>query len=63
MKRLVGLTAAKDVPRPGFLVLRDGHEVGKVASGTYVPTLGYGIATAYLPVDIAVEGTSLGRRP
>ena len=57
--RLVGLTVMEGVPRHGYPVLRAGVEVSKVASGTYSPTLGHGIATAYVPVDVSAEGTAL----
>ena len=40
-------------PRPGYEVRFEGEPVGKVRSGTVSPSLGYGIATAYLPVDAA----------
>jgi aminomethyltransferase len=57
--RLVGLTVAEGVPRHGYPVLHEGTEVGKVASGTFSPTLGHGIATAYVPVALAGPGTEL----
>ncbi|WP_419163200.1 glycine cleavage system aminomethyltransferase GcvT [Candidatus Palauibacter sp.] len=37
-------------PRPGYEVRFEGDAVGKVRSGTVSPSLGFGIATAYLPV-------------
>jgi aminomethyltransferase len=40
-------------------VLHGEDEVGKVASGTYSPTLGHGIATAYVPAGLAEPGTAL----
>ncbi len=58
-RRLAGLVTEEGIPRPGYSVLRDGVEVGKVASGTFSPTLGKGIATVYLPVEIAEPGTML----
>jgi aminomethyltransferase len=58
-RKLVGLTVRDGVPRHGFSVLHEGTEVGKVASGTYSPTLGHGIATAYVPVELASPGTEL----
>jgi len=58
-RRLVGLTVAEGIPRHGYPVLRGEDEVGKVASGTYSPTLGYGIATAYVPAALAEPGTAL----
>ena len=57
--KLVGLTVADGVPRHGYPVLHGEDEVGKVASGTYSPTLGHGIATAYVPAGLAEPGTAL----
>jgi aminomethyltransferase len=59
VRRLAFLTVEGGIPRPGFDVLHEGREVGKVASGTFSPTLESGIATAYLPVELAVPGTEL----
>lgn len=58
-RRLVGLRVGDGIPRPGFAVLHGGCEVGKVASGTYSPTLETGIATAYVPAALAEPGTAL----
>ncbi|MRR11791.1 glycine cleavage system aminomethyltransferase GcvT [bacterium] len=58
-RKLVGLTVGEGVPRHGYDVLHEGVVVGKVASGTYSPTLGHGIATAYVPAGLAGEGTGL----
>lgn len=58
-RKLVGLTVDEGVPRHGYSVLHEGTEVGKVASGTYSPTLGHGIATAYVPAELAGVGTGL----
>lgn len=57
--RLTGLVVEGAIPRPGCIVLHDGEEVGKVASGTFSPTLRTGIATAYLPVALIEPGTEL----
>ena len=57
--KLVGLTVSDGVPRHGYPVLHGEDEVGKVASGTYSPTLGHGIATAYVPAGLAEPGTAL----
>jgi aminomethyltransferase len=57
--RLVGLLVSDGVPRHGYPVLRDGEEVGTVASGSFSPTLERGIATAYVPTDLAEVGTAL----
>jgi aminomethyltransferase len=58
-RKLVGLVVSDGVPRHGYPVLHGGTEVGKVASGTFSPTLGHGIATAYVPVDLSAPGTEL----
>lgn len=57
--KLVGMRVEGAIPRPGMVVLHEGVEVGKVASGTFSPTLSTGIATAYVPAAFAVPGTSL----
>jgi aminomethyltransferase len=57
--KLVGLRVEGGIPRPGFPVLHGGDEVGKVASGTFSPTLQTGIATAYLPAELSEPGTRL----
>ncbi|WP_419942658.1 glycine cleavage system aminomethyltransferase GcvT [Candidatus Palauibacter sp.] len=54
-------------PRPGYDVRFGGEPAGKVRSGTVSPTLGHGIATAYLPaaakfgdpVEILVRGKAI----
>ncbi|PKQ21323.1 MAG: glycine cleavage system protein T [Actinobacteria bacterium HGW-Actinobacteria-6] len=58
-RKLVGLEVSEGVPRHGYPVLHDGTEVGKVASGTYSPTLEHGIATAYVPAELSAPGTEL----
>jgi aminomethyltransferase len=58
-RKLVGLVVSEGVPRHEYPVLHGGTEVGKVASGTFSPTLGHGIATAYVPVDLGAPGTEL----
>jgi len=45
------------IPRPGYPVLHEGEQVGKVASGSFSPTLETGIATAYVPAALAAPGT------
>jgi aminomethyltransferase len=57
--KLVGLTVPTGIPRHGYPVLHDGTEVGTVASGSFSPSLGHGIATAYVPADMATPGTAL----
>jgi len=57
--KLVGLMVDGAIPRPGMNVLHGGTVVGKVASGSFSPTLETGIATAYVPVQLAQAGTVL----
>ncbi len=59
-RRLVGLEMEdRTIPRPHYPVLRDGAEIGQVTSGTFSPTLGKGIALAYVPPADAPVGTVL----
>jgi aminomethyltransferase len=53
-RRLRGLaTEGRQIPREGQAVARDGVVVGEVTSGNFSPTLGHGIALAFLPPDTA----------
>ena len=67
-RRLRGLTVdGRKPPRQGDTVLVDGKPAGEVTSGNFSPTLGQGIALAFLPpevepgatVEIDVRGRSL----
>jgi aminomethyltransferase len=60
---LVGLTQMKGIPRHGYDIQLNGHNVGKITSGTQSPVLGHGIALAYVDgitvgatVDVDVRG-------
>ena len=55
--KLTGLVVEGSIPRPGMSVLHEGEVVGKVASGTFSPTLETGIATAYVPAALSAPGT------
>ncbi|MDO8987745.1 MAG: glycine cleavage T C-terminal barrel domain-containing protein, partial [Coriobacteriia bacterium] len=57
--KLVALRVEGAIPRHGYPVLHDGTEVGKVASGSFSPTLSTGIATAYVPAAYSEPGTVL----
>jgi aminomethyltransferase len=59
VRKLARLRVEGAIPRPGFSVLHEGTEVGKVASGTFSPSLEVGIATAYVPAALAAPGTEL----
>jgi aminomethyltransferase len=59
-RRLVCLKALeKGIMRDGYPVLRDGEAVGRVTSGGFSPTLSVSIGMAYVPTELAVEGTRL----
>jgi aminomethyltransferase len=59
-RRLVGLVLQeKGFPRPGYTLRSQGAEVGVACSGTVSPSLGKGIAMAYVPVELADPGTPL----
>jgi aminomethyltransferase len=53
-RKLVGLqTEGRNIPRHGYPVLSSDKVIGEVTSGTLSPTLGYPIALAYLPAQLA----------
>lgn len=57
---LVGMeTLERCIPRHESNVLIDEEVVGRVTSGTFSPTLGRGIALAYVDVQYAAVGTEL----
>lgn len=57
---LVGLeTLERSIPRHGAAVLAGDEAVGEVTSGTFSPTLGRGIALAYVDVAHAAVDTQL----
>ncbi len=49
----------RGVMRQGYVVLRRGESVATVTSGGFSPMLGVSIGMAYLPVELAREGTEL----
>jgi len=56
-RRLVGLkTEGRRFPRPGFKVYAGSEETGVVTSGGFSPTLGCGIALAYVAARHAGKG-------
>ncbi|HEU4760066.1 MAG TPA: glycine cleavage T C-terminal barrel domain-containing protein, partial [Dehalococcoidia bacterium] len=60
-RRLLVCLRAEDrgVMRAGCPVLRSGSAVGKVTSGGYSPTLETSIGMAFVPPDLAAEGSEL----
>ncbi|MEZ4417432.1 MAG: glycine cleavage system aminomethyltransferase GcvT [Gemmatimonadota bacterium] len=62
-QRLVGLRLTERAfPRAGYPVVAGGEEVGALTSGTLSPTLGCGVALAYVPAALAKAGTALSVR-
>lgn len=59
-RKLVGLLAGEGrIPRQGHQVFLDHTPVGEVTSGNFSPTLGAGIALAFVPGELSEVGTSL----
>lgn len=59
-RRLIGLqTQGRNIARHGYQILSAGKIVGEVTSGTLSPTLGYPIALAYVPTQLASVGQQL----
>lgn len=60
-RKLVGLMLAEKTPppRPHYSVLHDGIVLGETTSGSLSPTLGRGIAMAFVPTEYAEPGTQL----
>jgi len=59
-QKLVALTLTeRGFPRPGYEVLEGDRPVGVVTSGTVSPSLGIGIAMAWVPARLAGVGTEL----
>jgi aminomethyltransferase len=57
-RKLIGFTMPdRAFPRHGYAVSCAGVASGEVRSGTMSPSLGIAIGTAYLPMDMAKEGT------
>ncbi len=62
-RRLAGIRLTqRGFPRPGYPLVLGGEDVGTVTSGVASPSLGYGVALGYLPVDAASPGTEVGVR-
>ncbi|HEX2259340.1 MAG TPA: glycine cleavage system aminomethyltransferase GcvT [Actinomycetota bacterium] len=59
-KRLIGLVGrGGQIPRKGYVVGQGDREIGRVTSGNFSPTLGKGIALAYVAADVAVPGNEV----
>jgi len=59
-RKLVGFEMeGRAIARPGYPVLRDGAQVGRVTSGTFVPFLEKSIGLAYVPPEMWEPGSRL----
>jgi aminomethyltransferase len=56
---LVSLVLKKRIAREGMTIRYQGVDVGSVTSGTMAPTLGHGVALAYVGKAFAEPGTVL----
>jgi aminomethyltransferase len=58
-RKLVGFElTGPGVPRHGYAILKDGKPVGEVTSGTMGPTVKKPIGIAYVPTELAAEGST-----
>jgi|LSQX01.3.fsa_nt_gb aminomethyltransferase len=63
-QKLVLLRSAdKRAPRNGFVLKHEGEEVGVVTSGTFGPTVAYGIGLGYVPCSLATPGVAFEAGP
>lgn len=59
-RKLVGLKLLeRGIPRQGYEILHEGNTEGRIVSGAISPTLGHGIGTGFVSVDLAEPGTVL----
>ncbi|MEM7062657.1 MAG: glycine cleavage system aminomethyltransferase GcvT [Cyanobacteria bacterium P01_B01_bin.77] len=57
-RRLVGLQLeGRNIARHHYPIIQNDESVGVVTSGTLSPTLGYPVALAYVPIELAKVGT------
>ena len=62
-RKLIGLRLLKrGIPRQGYEIFHGPDQVGQVVSGAISPTLGLGIGTGFVSVDLAEPGTDLAVR-
>ena len=56
-RKLFGLVMVdKGIPREGYLVYKEGKEIGRISSGTFSPTLNRGIALCFVELSQRKEG-------
>jgi aminomethyltransferase len=58
-RKLVGFElTGQGIPRHGYLILKDGKQVGEVTSGTMGPSVKKAIGIGYVPAELAAEGST-----
>ena len=59
-RRIVGVTVeGRRIPRQGYPILKNGREVGRVASGSWSPTFDRAIATVLVDVTALEDSDGL----
>lgn len=59
-RKLVGIEMVeRGIPRSGYLLTREGKEIGFITSGTFAPSLGKNLGLGFVPVELSREGTEL----
>jgi aminomethyltransferase len=59
-RKLVGLAMVeRGIPRGGYLLTKDGKQMGTVTSGTFAPSLGKNVGLGLVPAELAKAGTEL----
>ena len=58
-EKLAYLEVTGGIPRKGYPVFDGDKQIGTIASGSHSPSLGIGMATAYVPSEFAKAGTEL----
>lgn len=59
-RKLVGIEMVeRGIPRSGYLLAREGKEIGFITSGTFAPSLGKNLGLGFVPVELSREGTEL----
>jgi len=59
-RRLIGFEmTGLGIARPGYAILKEGQEIGRVTSGSYAPWLRKSIGMGYVPVELSAPGMEL----
>lgn len=59
-RKLVGIEMVeRGIPRSGYVLTKEGKEIGFITSGTFAPSLGKNLGLGFVPVELSREGTEL----